>query len=324
MTQHSAPAPSTLSLRAGAAYNVDVDCPKCGHPAKFGALECAQCGVVFAKATQGRTRIPRSYVIEEERIGDGRIGPTEWKVLGVGLIAAILVYAFPLTRMIFSALGTLFHEFGHAVAGWLLGHVSLPSFDLVYGGGVTHYGPFRMSIAVAVALGFFYLAWLFRENKKSVAIVAAVFLVWLFIVWTEWRREIALASAGHLSEFILAGIMFYKAMAGVGWKNPAFERPLGAFVAFFVQIRTMHFAWRLTHDPEYLEWYRRGKAGAMMNDLEIVALDIQILTGAQPQIEGVARGLLVFSVLPMVVALIWYFERARWHRVLRALRTVDA
>jgi hypothetical protein len=301
-----------------------VDCPKCGTPAPFSALECAQCGVVFAKATQGRARIPRSYVVEEERIGDGRIGPTEWKVLGFGLIAAILAYAFPLTRMMFSAIVTLFHEFGHAVAGWLFGYVSIPAFDFVYGGGLTHHGPFRTSIAVAVGLGFVYLGWLFRENRKSMTIVGVLFAIWLFLIWRAWRREITMASAGHLAEFILAGILFYKALAGVGWKNPAFERPLGAFVAFFVQIHSTLFAWRLTHDAEYLEWYRRGKGGALMNDLETVALDIQIMTGAQPQIEGVANWLLIFSILPTVIALVWYFERARWHRVLRALRTVDA
>jgi hypothetical protein len=57
-----------------------------------------------------------------------------------------------------------------------------------------------------------------------------------------------------------------------------------------------------------------------MNDLEVVALDLQIWLGYAPQIEGVAKMLLVFSVA--VIALVWYFERARWHRVLRALRTV--
>jgi hypothetical protein len=261
---------------------------------------------------------------EEERIADGRIGKVELKVLGFGLLAAIVVYALPFTRFVFSAIVTLFHEFGHAVAGWLLGYASLPAFDFVYGGGMTHHGPFRVSIAVAVGLGFAYLGWLFRENKKSVAIVVVLFLFWLFLVTREWRREITFASAGHLAEFILAGILFYKALAGVGWRAPEFERPLGAFVAFFVQIHSTHFAWRLIRDASFLDWYREGKGGALMNDLEVIALDLQIWLGYAPQIEGVAKMLLVFSVLPTVIALVWYFERARWHRVLRALRTADA
>jgi hypothetical protein len=302
-----------------------MDCPKCGHTAPFGTLECERCGVIFAKATpQGRVPVIRPYVIEEERIGDGRIGRSELKILGFGLLAAIGAYALPFTRFVFSAIVTLFHEFGHAVAGWLFGYASIPAFDFVYGGGLTHHGPFRLSIAVAVALGFAYLGWLFRENRKSVAIVAALFLVWLLFVTAEWRRELVFASAGHLVEFILAGIFFYKALAGVGWRSPEFERPLGAFVAFFVQIHSTLFAWRLINDSSFLGWYRRGKGGALMNDLEVVALNLQIWLGWSLQIEGVAKLLLVFSVLPTVVALVWYFERARWHRVLRALRTVDA
>ncbi|HYC91218.1 MAG TPA: hypothetical protein VEO54_18505 [Thermoanaerobaculia bacterium] len=303
-----------------------MDCPKCGRPAAFGALECERCGIVFSKVSHSRTPLPppRPYVLEEESVADGRIGPSELKILGFGLGAAIVVYAIPFTRFVFSAVVTLFHELGHAVAGWLFGYASLPAFDLVYGGGLTHHGPFRLSIAVAVACVFGYLAWLFRENKKSVGIIAALFLVWLYFVTREWRRELMFASAGHLSEFILAGILFYKALAGVGWKSPEIERPVGAFVAFFVQIHSTLFAWRLLHDPAFLDWYRQGKGGMLMNDLENVALDLQIWLGIQPGIEGVTRALLVFSVLPTVIALVWYFERARWHRVLRALRTVDA
>lgn len=301
-----------------------MDCPKCGVDVPFGALECPACGVIFAKASHSRTPMPRTYVLEEERVADGRIGATEWKVLGFGLAAAIAVYAIPFTRFVFSAIVTLFHELGHAVAGWLMGYASLPAFDLVYGGGITHHGPFRLSIAIAVGGVFVYLGYVFRENKKTVALIGVLFAVWLLFVTREWRRELVFASAGHLSEFILAGIMFYKALAGVGWRSPEFERPLGAFVAFFVQIHSTLFAWRLLHDSAFLDWYRQGKGGALMNDLEVVALDLQIWLGWSPGIEGVTKMLLVFSVMPTVVALIWYFERSRWHRVLRALRTADA
>ncbi len=302
-----------------------MDCPKCGHTAPFGALECERCGVIFAKATpHGREPILRPYTVEEERVGDGRIGKSELKIMGFGLLAAIGAYALPFTRFVFSAIVTLFHEFGHAVVGWLLGYPSIPAFDFVYGGGLTHHGQFHLSIAIAIAGCFAYLGWLFRENKKSLAIVIVVFVCWLFVVTAEWRREIAFASAGHLVEFILAGIFFYKALAGVGWRSPEFERPLGAFVAFFVQIHSTLFAWRLIHDPSFLSWYRQGKGGALMNDLEVVSVDLRIIFGHGPSIEGVAKLLLLFSVLPTIVALVWYFERARWHRVLRALRTVDA
>ncbi|MDP9193212.1 MAG: M50 family metallopeptidase [Acidobacteriota bacterium] len=263
------------------------------------------------------------YVIEEERVADGRIGAGEWKILGFGLVAAIVVYWLPFTRFMFSAMVTLFHELGHAVAGWLMGYPSVPAFDFVYGGGLTPHGEFQRAIAIVIAFGFAYLGWLFRENRKSMAIIGAVFLLWLYFVTREWRREIVFAAAGHLGELVLAGIFFYKALAGTGWRAPEIERPLGAFVAFFVQIHTMLFAWRLLRDPSFLDWYREGKGGALMNDLELIALNLQIWLGLAPGIEGVARALLVFSVVPTIVALIWYRQRSRWHRAFRALLTAD-
>jgi hypothetical protein len=271
-----------------------------------------------------RPRVPiRQYVYEDERVADGRIGRDEVRILAIGLGLAILVYAVPFTRFVLSAMVTLFHEAGHAVVGWLLGYPSIPAFDFVYGGGLTHHGQFRPTIAAAVALGFGYALWLFRENRRSMALIGILAAIWLVFVTREWRRDLALAVAGHVFEFVMAGIFFYKALAGVGWKSPEIERPLGAFVAFFVQIHSTLFALRLINDPDLLAGYREGKGGALMNDLEVVALDLQIYLGIDLGIIGVAKWLLVFSVMPTIVALIWYFERARWHRLLRALRTAE-
>jgi len=37
----------------------------------------------------------------------------------------------------------------------------------------------------------------------------------------------------------------------------------------------MMFAMRLRSDVDFLAWYREGKGGALMNDLEVVALDLK-------------------------------------------------
>ena len=66
-----------------------------------------------------------------------------------------------------------------------------------------------------------------------------------------------------------------------------------------------------------------GMLGILHRDVEGSIAAMEEALGVEPGIEGVTRALLVFSVLPTVIALVWYFERARWHRVLRALRTVD-
>jgi hypothetical protein len=154
--------------------NRGMPCPKCGFDNARGAIECGRCGVVFAKLTRETPVDIRRYVMDEERVADGRIGRAELRILGIGLAIAIVAYAIPLTRFVFSAIVTLFHEIGHAIAGWLLGHPSIPAFDFVYGGGFTHQGQFRLLLAVLIAGVFAYGMWLFRENPKTVALIAVV------------------------------------------------------------------------------------------------------------------------------------------------------
>jgi hypothetical protein len=314
-----------------------VICPKCDFEQPASA-ECVRCGVLVSKAGRaGRSRgpaIPEIFdgrivapsTVSIDHVGDGQISKKELLILGGGLCAAIAIYALPLTRGIFSILKTLFHEFSHAAVGWVLGHPSLPSFDFVYGGGWTHQAAFRPSIAVAIGAGMAWLVWHFRENRRSTIIAGTVAAIWLIVVTAEWRRETAVAIAGHLGEFVLAGIFLYKALSGVGLRQRDVERPLAAFAAFFVQLSTTVFAWRLTRDADYLAMYLAGKdgGGGFMNDLETVALNIQIQTGISLGTEGVARLLMLFSPLPFVIALLWYLKRAHWHSFLRALRTADA
>jgi len=282
----------------------NIACPKCGFEEPESATECARCGVVFNKIVADRRPQEREH---------GRAGlpvlhssRAPWNIILFGLTAAIVAYAIPLTRMMFSAIVTLFHEFGHAVVGWLMGMPSIPAFDFTYGGGITPHGAFHLSIALAVAAAFGYAIWFFRDNLRLTILLAASALVWLVFVTADWRREFIFSAGGHLGECILAGILFWMALSGTGWRSPEIERPLGAFVAFFVQINMIFFCRRLINDPDFLDWYRQGKGGALMNDLENIALDLHIHTRFNPGIQGVARMLLLFSFVPLIVAVLLY------------------
>jgi membrane protein CcdC involved in cytochrome C biogenesis len=128
---------------------------------------------------------------------------------------------------------------------------------------------------------------------------------------------------GHLGELILAGALLFMALAGVGWRLPEIERPLGAFAAFFVQMQTLRFAWRLRHDAAFLAEYGEGKGGAMMNDLEVIALDLKIWTGVSTDVRELAGWLLFLAFVVPAAAILLYVFRRRIHDFARSLLVLE-
>jgi hypothetical protein len=273
-------------------------CPKCGYGEAAAAGECPRCGVVFRKLAAVAAAEPRIVAAahaapeREERNGPGR---AEWKMLGVAFAAGLLANLIPFVAAVLSVLATLFHELGHAVASWLLGHPAVPAFDFVYGGGFTHEDNFKPALALLVGGGWVRLGWLYRRRPRPLALFGACAALWLVAISSEWRREVVIGAMGHVGELVLAAVFVFMALANVGWRVPEVERPLGAFLGCFVQIHTMHFAWKLMHDAEFLAWYREGKGGALMNDLESIALDLHIHTGIPLTAEAIAGWLFALA-----------------------------
>ena len=302
---------------------VTVTCPKCGFEEAESARECSCCGIVFGKYVPSPAASRHPLPVGEGG-PKGRVRGDELRVLGIGFAIAVVAYAIPLTRFLLHPIITLVHELGHAVAGWILGYPSIPSFDFVYGGGITPHGRFQLAIALVVAGGFGYGMYLFRENRRTVALIGGCFLIWLFFVTSEWRRLLVVSAAGHASESIFAGIFLYMALAGIGWRIPELERPLGAFIAFFIQFNMISFCLDLMHDQDILEVYKQGKGGMLMHDIDSISADLIIHTPWHPSIQALARLLLLLSFAPLMIAVVLYFRRASWSRVITSLYAPQA
>ena len=240
-----------------------------------------------------------------------------------GLAAALVAHAVPFVAFILSPLVTLFHEFGHAATAWLVGCPAIPAFDFVYGGGVTTHHDFQLPLGLLIGAGWMWLGWTFRRNPRSLAVIGTCAGVWLLAVSSEWRRELVIASMGHLGEVVLASVLVFMALSGVGWRIPELERPLGAFAAFFVQLQTLGFAWRLRHDAAFLAEYGEGKGGAMMNDLEVIALDVKIWTGVSMSVRDVAGWLLFAALVVPAASVVLYVARRRVRDFASSLIVVD-
>ena len=291
-------------------------CPHCGFDNHDLAFECEKCGIVFSKIGHSEpplTRPPATLSPPRgERVGGAGVrGRYEWKLIAIGIVGALLVNIFWLTRAPFDILRVLFHEMGHAIVAWLLGHPAIPAFDFMFGGGLTTWGQFHLSIAIAIAAGLGFLGWRLRENRIAVAVIAAIFVLWLIVVTKDWRRETAIAAAGVLFEILFASTFLFMAVAGIGWRIPEIERPLGAIIAFYTEFHVWTFLIQLTRSQEFLAQYKEGKGGALMNDLETVALNLKIYLGMDSTIQSVAKMILVLSFIPFGVAFWLALQRDR-------------
>ena len=298
-----------------------MNCPRCAHDNHDFAIECEKCGVVFSKAGQAERRLqPAAPPAFAGRLKSAQLPAKAGVPKGLllfGLIGALIAHAFWPSAAALGALQTLFHETWHAVVAWLLGHPSIPAFDFMFGGGVTTYGQFRITLALAIAAGFGYLGWRFRERTPVAVTIGVLFLLWLFVVTKEWRRETVMASAGAIFELLLGATFLYMTIANVGWRAPQIERPLGAVIAFFSLFKVWIFSMGLIRDREILDEYMKGKGGAMMNDLDVIAVNLKIYLGIGATVQGLAKLLLVFSVVPYAIAF-WLATRQDFADALQA------
>ncbi|MBW3564785.1 MAG: hypothetical protein KY459_08670 [Acidobacteria bacterium] len=291
-----------------------MECPKCGFQQLDDASECHRCGVVFGKLydrpDDGHPPVlpplPVAARVVNPAVARHPAEPPPYRMLAVAALVAIIFNYLPVVSWAMSALVTLFHEFGHGVVAWILGIPAIPAFDFAYGGGITHMVGFQPVLALIV---FGLAAWgirtLWVRAHRNVAIGLSIVLAfWLIAVTSEWRRETVIGAAGVGGEITFAAIFLFMGVTGAGLRHPELERPLAAFCAFYAAYQTLRFGWGLANDRDFLEIYRRGKGGAMMNDLEVIALNLHIHTPFNPGIETLAK-LLIFAV-PIVMGLALY------------------
>jgi hypothetical protein len=222
-------------------------------------------------------------------LGIGRAG---WLALAGGFIAALAVSLVPLLTYIFSFFEILVHEMGHALAGWFFGYPSIPSFDFFYGGGVTlQQGRFILLTGVVLLL-FVILAYRARRHTLMLLTVAATAVIYALLAFSRWH-EMLIIALGHGTELIIAGIFLYRAMSGSSILRRA-ERPVYAFLGFFVVIYSVEFNYRLITDTSFRFEYEYARDGMEMDFVRLAN-------------EYLHTGLVTVAKIFMVLALLTPF-----------------
>lgn len=199
------------------------------------------------------------------------IEPEGRRALIQGAVIAVVVYAIPFLRFIFSYLTILIHELGHALAGWAFGYPSLPAFDFRYGGGFTGHQDRKLLIVLIVYALLAYVVFAVREHPKLRNLAIGVVAFYSLAAWTPLHEMISIAM-GHGAELILAGVFLYRAMTGMSIIQAA-ERPLYAACGFFILLSGIAFSWGLMTDEAARDAYAAAKGGGHIMDLSRLARD---------------------------------------------------
>lgn len=264
-------------------------CPACGFQYQYAGLVCVRCGQALPQG--GRLDLheisTRTGTENGEVLGISRFG---WISLAGGLAAAIAVSLVGFLTYIVSFFTILVHEMGHALAGWLFGYPSIPSFDFVYGGGVTLHQERMIVLSAAVYAAFTIGAYLFRRHLWALISLAAAAALYSWFAFTGWH-EALIIGLGHGTELIIACIFLYRAMSGRSILQAA-ERPVYAFLGFFIVIYNAVFNYRLITDTTFRFEYEYAKGDAMTMDYSRLATEF-----LHTDLIAVAKLFLVLSLL---------------------------
>jgi hypothetical protein len=137
------------------------------------------------------------------------LSKTQKQALFIAMIVSILAQFLPLIDVVSQIYSTVFHEFGHALTGWLFGYVALPRLDLINGGGVTHLMA-RPLLVCLLAMAFVVLNVLLlkrHRNTESNKLYLFILIGYFLMFFTPMHRFIItfMGKGGELLFFYFVG-----------------------------------------------------------------------------------------------------------------------
>ncbi|ANV89454.1 hypothetical protein [Picosynechococcus sp. PCC 8807] len=224
-------------------------------------------------------------------------------LIGGGL--GLILFLLPPSRFILNTFLTLVHEIGHAIAFWLFGYPAVPSFDFIFGGGIT-LALGRASIILWLLYGAIaYLAWQYRRNRGTLITLAGLTLLQILLILTGWD-QIAIIAMGHLLEIAAVFICLYFAL-GKYFCHVSGEQTLYALLASFSFLENSAFFGQLMTSETFRIAYRVGKGGLLDHDLVRLTQDFFAMS-----LSTLAGCFLLLTFLAPVLAFGAFYWESRW------------
>ena len=154
----------------------------------------------------------------------------------------------------------------------------------------------------------------YRRNLRTVGVLTGLTCLYALSAFTP-IHEVLNLFMGHGTELIIAGIFLYRGLSGFAVVH-AVERPLYAFLGFFVLFSDLRFAWRLLTDPVHRYLYEEAKGGGHWMDFSRIAEQY-----LRVDLSVVAVFFLLCCFLPPLF--IWVYRTWRTPILLQLNRLID-
>ncbi|HBH26120.1 MAG TPA: hypothetical protein DDX54_01795 [Rhodospirillaceae bacterium] len=198
--------------------------------------------------------------------------------------------------------GTMFHEVGHALFGWLFGYATLPMFDFAYGGGLALHAGRSWALFWAVAAALAWALVRFRAYAVVAVPAAAALALQLLLGFTP-AHETLITFMGHGFEVLVAAFFLTRAwldLAPRGW----LERGLNGAIGFGMLGQLGVFCWGLMRDGVQRAVYAQQKGGLHLGDFSRIAAEMGT------SVEAVAGFCLACAAVGCVLpAALWAWTR---------------
>lgn len=245
-----------------------------------------------------------------------RMERTQWVMLLVTPLVALLCFVFFWPRWILDTFRILIHEMGHAIFGWVFGYPSFPQFDIIFGGGLTRHFERNTVLLIAIYLGFGFLAYLYRNNRTMLIVLTVAASLHAIVSYTDIHSVIILFM-GHGTELIIAGIFIFRCLSGRAVVHPA-ERPLYGVIGFFILFFDFRFAFGLLTSASRVKDYLGGK-GDLDNDFVRIAHD-----HLHVSLSSVVGVFFLCCILCLLLSFLAFRYMEHFHAALASLLTRDA
>jgi hypothetical protein len=276
-------------------------CKQCGTVTRILAPAAAAASVLPRLAAPKPEVSPRRATRKRDRKAIDRSAVTS---LAIGFGLACFAFFVPLASFVLHVLITVIHELGHVATAWIMGSPAVPSFDLTYGGGISHLFARQPVLIFLIYGALAALAFRERHYRPVLCTVLAVIILYSAVVFSP-LRDLLITTMGHGAELLFAGIFLYRALSGSQVLRSE-ECPLYAFLGLYVVLADAGFAYRLITSPEYREEYGEAKGGGHWMDFSRTADE-----HLHVRLEVVAALFLLACVLTPVAAFLVHQYRRR-------------